>query len=296
MTESTRREAPVPIQQRQEPCAQLTEMLAAYGLSSDMAAEIEAHLIPVTFEKGAVVFLRGTSADLLFWVLKGFVKLYLPLGDKNRTLVDLARPGDLIGFVDEMDSRGRRQVLEAQALTRCSMGLLSRELLAQLLRKIDHETVVRLLEHFNTAWSTLFARYVAFTGSSFRERLEQVFYSLAERFGASDRRGTLLVPELSHEDLAEMIGSSRPMVSKLIVDMSNEGLLERGEKRRFILRPKAHRSTSIPPDGLQTRIAPNGSSKQVAGVFEPLSSAIRARTYVPGRSTGPRNNSYRSPV
>ena len=296
MTESTRREAPVPIQQPQEPCAQLTEMLAAYGLSSDMAAEIEAHLIPVTFEKGAVVFLRGTSADLLFWVLKGFVKLYLPLGDNNRTLVDLARPGDLIGFVDEMDSRGRRQVLEAQALTRCSIGLLSRELLAQLLRKIDHETVVRLLEHFNTAWSTLFARYVAFTGSSFRERLEQVFYSLAERFGASDRRGTLLVPELSHEDLAEMIGSSRPMVSKLIVDMSNEGLLERGEKRRFILRPKAHRSTSIPPDGLQTRIAPNGSSKQVAGAFAPLSSAIRPRTYVPGRSTGPRNNSYRSPV
>src|SRR5207245_11176856 len=106
-----------------ESCARLTEVLAAYGLSSDMAAEIEDHLIPVTFEKGAVVFLRGTSADLLFWVLKGLVKLYLPFGNGNRTLVDLSRPGDLIGFVNEMDSKGCRQVLEAQALTRCSIGL-----------------------------------------------------------------------------------------------------------------------------------------------------------------------------
>lgn len=223
-----------------ESCPQLTETLAAYGLSSDVVTEIEAHLFPVTFEKGAIIFLRGTSADLLFLVLKGFVKLYLPIGDDKRTLVDLARPGDLIGFVNETDSKGRRQVLEAQALTRCSMGLLSYAYLTRLLRTIDRETVVRLLEHFNTVWSTLFARYVAFIGSRFRNRLEQTLYSLGERFGASDERGILLIPELSLEDLAEMIGSSRPMVSKLIADMSSEGLLERGEKRRrFILRPKA---------------------------------------------------------
>jgi len=273
-------------------CAQLSQTLAAYELSSDVAAEIEAHLIPVTFEKRAVVFLRGTSADVLFWVLKGFVKLYLPIGGDNRTLVDLARPGDLIGFVNEMDSRGRRQVLEAQALTRCSLGLLSRELLAQLLRKIDHETLVRLLEHFNAAWSMLFARQAAFIGYSFRERLEQVFYDLGERFGASDKRGTLLVPELSQEDLAEMIGSSRPVVSKLIVDMSNEGLLERGERRRFILRPRAHRPTSIPPGDHQTRMALNVTSKQVVGAFASSSSAIRARTHAQELSAGPRN--YRS--
>ncbi len=243
-----------------ECCAQVTEALIAYGLSGDVAAEIEAHLVPVTFEKGAVVFLRGTSADLVFWVLKGLVKLYLPTDESSRTLVDLARPGDLIGFVNEMASKGRCQVLEAQALTRCSIGLLSREHMARLLNKLDHETVVRLLEHFNTAWSRLFVRYVAFIGSSFRERLEQVLYGLGERFGATDKRGILLVPELSHEDLAEMIGSSRPMVSKLIADMCAEGLLERSEKRRFILRPKAARPASNVPGELALRALSIGNS------------------------------------
>jgi len=67
--------------------------------------------------------------------------------------------------------------------------------------------------------------------------------SLGTRFGIYDKRGTLLVPELSHEDLAEMIGSSRPMVSKLISDMIEEGFLARGEKRHFILRHKERTST-----------------------------------------------------
>ena len=279
-----------------ESCAQVTEALVAYGLSTDIAAEIEAHLIPVTFEKGAVVFLRGTSADLVFWVLKGLVKLYLPTGESSRTLVDLARPGDLIGFVNEIASKGRYQVLEAQALTRCSIGLLSREHMARLLNKLDHETVVRLLEQFNTAWSRLFVRYVAFIGSSFRERLEQVLYSLGERFGATDKRGILLVPELSHEDLAEMIGSSRPMVSKLIADMCAEGLLERSEKRRFILRPKPALASSSSAE-LNVRAGSNGNSragnKHLVTVAPSSGAATAAHRPQPARN-GLRNVASRS--
>lgn len=276
--------------------ARLAETVTSFGLSPDIATEVEAHLIPVTFEKGAVVFLRGTSADLLFWVLKGVVKLYLPHGDGNRTLIDLARPGDLIGFINETDPKGRRQVLEAQALTRCSIGLLSRENLAQLVRKIDHAAVVRLLEQFNTAWSALFARYVIFVGSSFRQRLELVFSSLGERFGVNDRRGTLLVPELSHDDLAEMIGSSRPMVSKLIADMSAEGLLVRGEKRRFILRAQPEKPASVPRANFEPRLASNNGSKPAVGTFTTLSSAVSARTPRQELLSRPRSNSYRSIV
>jgi len=45
-----------------------------------------------------------------------------------------------------------------------------------------------------------------FLGYSFRVRLGMVPGRL------EDTRGTLLVPELGHNDLAQMIGSSRPVV------------------------------------------------------------------------------------
>jgi biotin operon repressor len=85
------------------------------------------------------------------------------------------------------------------------------------------------------------------------------------------------MPELSHDDLAEMIGSSRPMVSKLIADMSKEGSLVRGEKRRYILRAQPERATAIRPRDLRARVAPNAGPKQAVGAFAPLSSAIAAR-------------------
>jgi CRP/FNR family cyclic AMP-dependent transcriptional regulator len=247
----------------------LQEMLDSHGLSADLASEIEDHLIPVTYEKGAVIFLRGSPADLLFWLLKGFVKLYLPRSDGSRILIDLARPGDFLAFVNEEGSKGRRQLLEAQALTKCSVGLFTREHLMQLLSKLDHQTAIRLLEQLNTAWSKMFERHIIFLGSSFRVRLEMVLDRLGARFGIEDKRGTLLVPELGHEDLAEMIGSSRPMVSKLVGDMTDEGLLARGENRHFILCTKARPSTAN-SDGHQPAARSNGGSKHAGGGRTPI--------------------------
>jgi CRP-like cAMP-binding protein len=42
---------------------------------------------------------------------------------------------------------------------------------------------------------------------------------LANRAGVRDSEGIVLIPEIGHEDLAEMIGCSRPMVSRLIAQM-----------------------------------------------------------------------------
>jgi CRP-like cAMP-binding protein len=259
----------------------LQEMLDSHGLRADLASEIEDHLTPVTYDKGAVIFLRGSPADLLFWLLKGFVKLYLPREDGDRTLIDVARPGDLLAFVNQENSMGRRQILEAHALTKCSVGLFSREHLRQLLNKVDHQTAVRMLEQLNTAWSTTFERYITFIGSSFRVRLEMVLKRLGTRVGIEDKRGTLLMPELGHEDLAEMIGSSRPMVSKLISDMTREGLLTRGENRHFILCTQPQPSITTRPDPFQPSIRVNGVSKRTAGSRVMLT--IPAR----GNSQGP---------
>lgn len=266
--------------------ARLEETLDLNGLSADLATEIEGRLTRVTYEKGAVIFLRGSPADFFFWLIKGFVKLYLPHHDGTRTLIDLARPGDLMGFVNATNSIGRAQLFEAQALTKCSVGLLTREHLMQLLAKLDHQAAVHALEQLNTAWSVIFERYVSFIGSSFRTRLELVLKSLGTRFGIEDKRGTLLTPELCHEDLAEMIGSSRPMVSKLIGDLIDEGFLVRGEKRRFILRTKGLPST-VAPNARKSPVSLNGNSERAP---ESLST-MTARVNSPELFSRPRSSS-----
>jgi hypothetical protein len=57
------------------------------------------------------------------------------------------------------------------------------------------------------------------------------------------------------------------MVSKLIGDMTEEGLLERGEKRHFILRSKEKTSTGT-SNNVLSPIQPNGASKHSFGAHE----------------------------
>jgi CRP/FNR family transcriptional regulator, cyclic AMP receptor protein len=234
----------------------LEEKLIGWNLPAELVAQIEEHSTPVTFEKGAIVFLQGAPADLVFWLRKGFVKLYLPHTHGNRTLIAVARPGEPLGMVANVGADGRsHQIFEAQALTKCSLGLFTREHMTSLLRKLDHERVVQLVCHLNATWSALFERYAGFIGLSFRERLELVFKDLGERFGVEDRRGTLVILELTQQDLAEMIGSSRPMVSKVLGDMLDEGLLARSEQQRFILLRQTERQSKLASSSAVTRSA-----------------------------------------
>jgi CRP-like cAMP-binding protein len=249
----------------------LEEKLTGWNLPAELAAEIEEHSTPVTFEKGAIVFLRGAPAELVFWLRKGFVKLYLPHVNGKRLLVAVARPGEPVGTVANLDAGGRsHQIFEAQTLTKCSLGLLSRERMLGLLRKLDHERVIQLLGNLNAAWSVLFERHAGFIVLSFRERLEMVFKDLAARFGIEDRRGTLIILDLNQDALAEMIGSSRPMVSKLIGEMIKEGLLAHGEQRHYIIPgPAKRQSKSVQSTDVMRQARAAGDSKSLRMAVRP---------------------------
>ena len=212
--------------------------LGDLGIPAKFVDEIIGHHTLVNYNKGSMIFLQGSPADLLFWVFTGLVKVYCPRSDGTRIMVKLAGPGDLIGHVDYIDSRGRRaQVFEVEALTKCSIALFTRDHVIKLLQSLDHAGLLQIIERLNTLWSSTAQWFGAFLGMSFRERLEVVLHELGAKFGVRDKRGILLMPELSHADLADMIGSSRPMVSRLIADMAEEDFILR-QGKQYILRER----------------------------------------------------------
>ena len=86
---------------------------------------------------------------------------------------------------------------------------------------------IELLWYLNSVWSAEALRWNVLTTSDCRQRLKLVVADLAGRFGARDARGTLLILELSHQDLASLIGCSRAMASRLIAEMIETGGLVR---------------------------------------------------------------------
>ncbi len=76
-----------------------------------------------------------------------------------------------------------------------------------------------LLREITALWGSFTYHYAPFLGMNYSERLGTVLEDLAHKFGVTESGGTRLTLEFGHGDFAEMIGSSRQMVSRLIADM-----------------------------------------------------------------------------
>jgi CRP/FNR family transcriptional regulator, cyclic AMP receptor protein len=113
---------------------------------------------------------------------------------------------------------------------------------------LDREVLLEIIEMLNGMRSSVREWFSDFLGMSLRKRLETVLLDLGTRFGARETNAILLIPELSHVDLAEMIGSSRPMVSRLLAEMMKEGLVEK-RGQQFALIGRFTSAAMSAPDG-----------------------------------------------
>jgi CRP/FNR family transcriptional regulator, cyclic AMP receptor protein len=271
----------------QQITAQAQEKLMARLLSLGMPRQaattlLERHML-LRYPKGAELFTKGSPADVVFAVISGVVKVVSVRPGSDRVLVELAGTGDLVGYADFADTRGERsQLFGAQALTNSCVALFTRHHIAEVLKGLDAETLIKIASALNTMWSSVTYRYASFLGMSLRKRLEFVLNELAERFGVPDARGTLLLPELAQEELAEMIGSSRPMVSKLLTEMTARGTLIRSGRRHILLSSEklgagAHqraREDAAPVAAPERESAPRASARASRGHRSATSSSV----------------------
>jgi CRP-like cAMP-binding protein len=247
----------------------LLSKLSTMGLPRQAATTLlERHML-VRYPKGAELFSMGSPADVVFAVLTGLVKVHSSRTDSDPVLVELAGPGDVVGYADFADADGgRSQLFAATALTNTTVALFTRHQISEVLKGLEPESLLRISEAINSMWSSVVYRYATFLGMSLRKRLEIVLGELAERFGVPDSRGTLLLPELAQEELAEMIGSSRPMVSKLLTEMTERGALIREGRRHILIAAQK-------PSGDNSNIAAASREPGLHPAFEPRPASTR---------------------
>src|SRR6266566_1831055 len=88
--------------------SRLKRQIWKLGLPHDFVDEIATHCMLLDYNKGSILFLRGSPADVFFYVLTGMVKVYCARPGASRIMVKLAGPGDLVGHADSVDSQGFR--------------------------------------------------------------------------------------------------------------------------------------------------------------------------------------------
>ncbi len=160
------------------------------------------------FSKKQTIFVQGDPSDAVFYIQKGKVRL---------TVVSQIGKEATIGMLNEGDFFGEG-CLTGQPLRLCSATAMT----DSSVMRIDKKSMVEVL-HREHAFSDMFVAYLLTRNIRYEEDLvDQLFNSSEKRLArillllahfGKEGKAEIVIPKMSQESLAEMIGTTRSRVS-----------------------------------------------------------------------------------
>lgn len=210
----------------EEKISYLSDVDLFRDLSARDRAELERTTTITSVARGRVFYQPEDVGEVLFLIKAGRVQLYRISPEGKKLVIATLGPGTLFG---EMALLGQQMHNAfAEAVDDCSILVMSR---ADLERLILNRPMVglRILEITGRRLSDAEARLQDMAFKSIPARLASLLLRLAAE------RDTAYIVGLTHQDLAEIVGTYRETATQVLNDMKAEGLIEIGRKRITIL-------------------------------------------------------------
>lgn len=198
-------------------------------LSPDEMKRLEQVTAMVTTKKGKVFFNPEEPAEVLFILKKGQVGISRINPDGKKLTIERLGPGTVFG---EMTALGQRMhQTYAEALTDCLICVMSRSDVENILLS-DPRVAIRIAQSIGKRLAEAEARLEEMAFRSVPERLASLLLRLADR---TDWRGRRMVDGLTHQQLAELVGSYRETVTLTLNQFRADSLIDIGRRRVVIL-------------------------------------------------------------
>ena len=201
-------------------------MLASLG--PDERAAVIAAARRRTFRKGEVVFHEGDPADAMHLVAVGHLAVQVSTPDGERVTLNVLSPGDTVGELS-LVRRGapERRSATVVALDAAETRVLGMGVYQELCQRhpgVQDLVVVALADRVRDLSARLLeSMYVGLDRRLYRRLLE-----LAEVY--ADGAATAVVP-LTQEQLADLVGGTRPTVNQVLQRLQAQQVIEIGRGR-----------------------------------------------------------------
>jgi CRP/FNR family transcriptional regulator, cyclic AMP receptor protein len=175
------------------------------------------------FPKGAMLFVEGQAPRGIFMLCAGRVKLAAGSSDGKSLITRIAEPGEVLGLSATIS--GKPYMATAETLAPCQVNFIKREDFLRFLSE-HHLACLRVAEHLSNICYAA-NEQVRSLGLSHTaaEKLAKLILEWCARDGKPSDRGIQLKLTLTHEEIAQMIGSSRETVTRLLSDFKSKQLL-----------------------------------------------------------------------
>ncbi len=196
-------------------------LFAEFG-DEDLAA-VALLVQPRRFSKHAVLVYEGDPGDALFVVVKGNVAVTRLSNEGKESILSILKEGDFFGEMGVLDASPRSATIKA--LGDVEVAMLARKDFLDLLARSAQMSLRLVL----TLSSRLRATNQAIQAASYqdiRTRLASLLLNLEKNFGEKVEGGTRLTLRLTNQEMANMIGTTRETVNRMLNRFWDEKLID----------------------------------------------------------------------
>lgn len=201
-------------------------------LKDEELMTISSLFIERKYKKNAIIFFEGDTGDELFVVKSGTVKIYRLDNTKQITLT-LFRGGDFFGEMS-LVQRGFTRSANAETLEQSILYTLNRTTFFECMERTP-SLCLKLLEVTMNRLRKANEQIHDLTFLDVRTRILKTVYQLSLDYGEVKRGQTQIAIKLTHQEIANLVGTVRESVTKVLQELQEEGTISVDNKMITIL-------------------------------------------------------------
>jgi CRP/FNR family cyclic AMP-dependent transcriptional regulator len=220
------------------------------GVELGAVSALTEQLHRVDFPRGHTLFVEGQPGDRLYIIVSGKVKIGRRSPGGRESLLTIMGPSDMFGELSILDPGPRTS--SATTITDLCAVSIDRETLRAWM--VEHpEITERLLR--------LLARRLRRANDSVADliftdvpgRVAKLLLQLAQKFGTQEDGAPRVTHDLTQEEIAQLVGTSRESVNKVLADFAHRGWITVEGKSVLISNSERLCQLSAPGSGRTSR-------------------------------------------
>jgi len=206
-----------------------------YEILSDLDQATKEELFELGGEidvnKYELVFHAGSVSDNVYILLKGRIKIYELTPEGKEVILWFCFPGEMFGLAEIV--RGSKRAVHAQACTQVQLFKIKQHKFLEFLQRNSKISfsVLQLLACRLRELGDMMANLVA---DDVRSRVIKLLTRLCSRYGEFEANEIRLSIVLTHQEMADMIGTTRQTVTTVLNSLKREGVLRVSSKTIYI--------------------------------------------------------------
>jgi len=184
--------------------------------------------------RNAMIYASGEPAAEAYLVAEGEVKISRYTADGRELTLEHLGPGAVFGEVELM--LGRPRDSQAVARTDCTLHALDREALLALVSD-QMPFGLWLTRRVTERQVRMESRLETLLFKSANGKVAEVLLRLAEEYGTPIPGGTLIDYPITHQEIGNLIATTRETVSYAFMEFRQRGLISTRQRKTVILDP-----------------------------------------------------------